>query len=93
MQSFDEASAKSWHGSKETILRKKSLELFQGLFVLWGPKAFDAKLAKLKGLEILCKGLFLLIRVSSRPGWHLAVMWPYMALFFRGGSYLFICSG
>lgn len=58
MQSFDETSAKSWHGSKETILRKKSLELFQGLFALLGPKTFDAKLAKLKSLEALYGGLF-----------------------------------
>ena len=29
-----------------------------------GPKTPDAKLTKLKGLEVLCKGLFLLIRVS-----------------------------
>ena len=82
MQSFDEASAKSWPGSKETILRKKSLELFQGLFALLCPKTPDAKLTRLKGLEVLCKGLFLLIRVSSRAGRCLAVVWPYMALFF-----------
>ena len=82
MQSFDEASAKSWPGSKETILSKKSLELLQGLFALLGPKTPDAKLTKLKGLEVLCKGLLLLIRVSSRAGRCLAVVWPYMALFF-----------
>lgn len=37
-QPFDETSAKGWHGAKEAILRKESLEQFRGLFfVIWVP--------------------------------------------------------
>ena len=52
MQSFDEASPKSRYGTKETILRKESLELFQGLFFLFFERSEGScvELTALKGL-------------------------------------------
>lgn len=51
MQSFDEASPKSRYGTKETILRKESLELFQGLFLFFErSEGSYVELIALKGL-------------------------------------------